>query len=408
MLAVIDAGAGTGASADDGNGSSCARDLNMCTQDRNNSCGGGRGWCLDGADEVGRAPGCLCYKGFEGDDCEEVDYIDEYVCTGCGFRDVVPVMQCHVVLVDTQSVCVCACAVCRSSRSWSWWWSWLWWPSPRPHARMRVFVYVVRYDCGYKCTFNRGTCAVARTSDDGVHRYFECTCSEGYAGRKCGIAQCKDHCNWNGEVGSSACAAALLHACRTPCRRAAVACFQRKNAGLGGSACLATLFAGQNSGFPIHLVCNINVVWFITLPPACIRLPPTCLCGPHSASTRTFAAATRVSRAAFASWTVDAVDTASATRPSPAARPCHATDHACATTGGNGTPSVVRASGRATAASPPPPQSAPDRGRAPAQPGVATTARASTERANAGPASTATHASCSTRRGSPTVVRRLA
>lgn len=100
--------------------------IDMCAPGSDHNCSGGHGWCLqDGSEQ------CLCYTGFAGSTCSEVDFIDSF-------------------------------------------------------------------DCGYECSFDRGTCRVTRVEDE-FYRFFECDCSAGYSGRTCARTQCKNSCHWNGE-----------------------------------------------------------------------------------------------------------------------------------------------------------------------------------------------------------------
>ncbi|EKX35128.1 hypothetical protein GUITHDRAFT_80080, partial [Guillardia theta CCMP2712] len=60
---------------------------------------------------------------------------------------------------------------------------------------------VIRYmdvvDCGYKCTFDQGSCDLLRTEDE-ITRYFGCHCEDGFFGVTCSLFN--DTCNGNGEA----------------------------------------------------------------------------------------------------------------------------------------------------------------------------------------------------------------
>lgn len=51
-------------------------------------------------------------------------------------------------------------------------------------------------DCGYKCTFDQGTCNLVRMV--GINRYYSCTCLPGYTGVNCAIPICSSKCSYNG------------------------------------------------------------------------------------------------------------------------------------------------------------------------------------------------------------------
>ena len=51
-------------------------------------------------------------------------------------------------------------------------------------------------DCGYKCTFDSGVCAV--TSQIGGDQYWGCTCKPMYSGLSCSIFGCQNNCSWAG------------------------------------------------------------------------------------------------------------------------------------------------------------------------------------------------------------------
>lgn len=57
--------------------------------------------------------------------------------------------------------------------------------------------YIDHYDCGYRCTFDQGTCVMQ--SIEGVHRYFGCECEPQFYGRTCRLFNCTNDCHWNGE-----------------------------------------------------------------------------------------------------------------------------------------------------------------------------------------------------------------
>ncbi|KAG2422805.1 hypothetical protein HXX76_015752 [Chlamydomonas incerta] len=72
-----------------------------------------------------------------------------------------------------------------------------------------VVTYTEVYDCGYKCTFDQGSCNISTVS--GFTRTWTCACKGPpglISGRHCSIVSCPNDCSWNGEcldVGVCSC-----------------------------------------------------------------------------------------------------------------------------------------------------------------------------------------------------------
>lgn len=56
--------------------------------------------------------------------------------------------------------------------------------------------YIDYIDCGYKCTFDQGSCVLTKTTEN--KRFYGCECFEGYKGNTCGIPKCDSNCNYAG------------------------------------------------------------------------------------------------------------------------------------------------------------------------------------------------------------------
>eukprot|EP00961_Rhodomonas_salina_P255689 3455441-Rhodomonas_salina.9 len=56
--------------------------------------------------------------------------------------------------------------------------------------------YTEHVECGYKCTFDQGVCRPHRT--EGLERYWQCQCGNGYWGSTCSRFECPDQCNHAG------------------------------------------------------------------------------------------------------------------------------------------------------------------------------------------------------------------
>ena len=67
-----------------------------------------------------------------------------------------------------------------------------------------TIAYIDHVDCGYRCTFDQGTCVLKEVI--GIHRYYGCECDEGFFGSACSLFTCPNNCSWAGHcIDSNIC-----------------------------------------------------------------------------------------------------------------------------------------------------------------------------------------------------------
>eukprot|EP00808_Paulinella_micropora_P006271 g16608.t1 len=62
-----------------------------------------------------------------------------------------------------------------------------------------VATFAFKYDCGYKCTFDQGSCSREENNLLDMVKTYKCECEEGFSGPACALFECQHACSFAGE-----------------------------------------------------------------------------------------------------------------------------------------------------------------------------------------------------------------